>query len=129
MVQSVSTPACHAGGRRFESVRGRQKRTPPNRVVFFFICTRKPPVRRVVPKSFNYAQSCRSGKPPLCKGRWAKSLILLGGVVLIVTIPQSPQCGDRADCQPSATLSSKISAGVFQPRHFLGRLLIRSSTN
>ena len=33
-----------------------------------------------------------------------------------------------ADCQPSATLSSKISAGVFQPRHFLGRLLIRSST-
>ena len=24
MVQSVSTPACHAGGRRFESVRGRQ---------------------------------------------------------------------------------------------------------
>lgn len=31
-----------------------------------------------------------SGKPPLCKGRWAKSLILLGGVVLIVTIHQSP---------------------------------------
>ena len=26
VVQSVSTPACHAGGRRFESVRGRQKR-------------------------------------------------------------------------------------------------------
>ena len=26
MVQSVSTPACHAGGRRFESVRGRQIR-------------------------------------------------------------------------------------------------------
>ena len=25
MVQSVSTPACHAGGRRFESVRGRHK--------------------------------------------------------------------------------------------------------
>ena len=25
VVQSVSTPACHAGGRRFESVRGRQK--------------------------------------------------------------------------------------------------------
>ena len=24
VVQSVSTPACHAGGRRFESVRGRQ---------------------------------------------------------------------------------------------------------
>ena len=36
----------------------------------------------------------RSGKPPLCKGRWAKSLILLGGVVRIVTIPQSPHCGD-----------------------------------
>lgn len=34
-----------------------------------------------------------------------------------------------ADCQPSATLSSKTSAGVFQSRHFLGRLLIRSSTN
>ena len=27
VVQSVSTPACHAGGRRFESVRGRQKNT------------------------------------------------------------------------------------------------------
>ena len=26
VVQSVSTPACHAGGRRFESVRGRQKK-------------------------------------------------------------------------------------------------------
>ena len=26
VVQSVSTPACHAGGRRFESVPGRQKR-------------------------------------------------------------------------------------------------------
>ena len=26
VVQSVSTPACHAGGRRFESVRGRQIR-------------------------------------------------------------------------------------------------------
>ena len=25
VVQSVSTPACHAGGRRFESVRGRHK--------------------------------------------------------------------------------------------------------
>ena len=37
-------------------------------------------------------------------------------------------CG-AADCQASATLSAKISAGVFQPRHFLGRLLISSSTN
>ena len=27
VVQSVSTPACHAGGRRFESVRGRQLNT------------------------------------------------------------------------------------------------------
>ena len=26
VVQSVSTPACHAGGRRFESVRGRQQK-------------------------------------------------------------------------------------------------------
>ena len=34
-----------------------------------------------------------------------------------------------ADCQASATLSAKISDGVFQPRHFLGRLLISSSTN
>ena len=33
-------------------------------------------------------QPRRSGKPPLCKGRWAKSLILLGGIVRIVTIPQ-----------------------------------------
>ena len=29
VVQSVSTPACHAGGRRFESVRGRQKSSCP----------------------------------------------------------------------------------------------------
>ena len=29
VVQSVSTPACHAGGRRFESVRGRHKRSHP----------------------------------------------------------------------------------------------------
>ena len=42
----------------------------------------------VVPKRFSYAQFRRSDKPPLCKGRWAKSLILLGGVVLVVTIPQ-----------------------------------------
>lgn len=34
----------------------------------------------------------------------------------------------RADCQVSATHSLKNSAGVFQPRHFLGRLLMRSST-
>ncbi|MBR4866563.1 MAG: hypothetical protein IKU11_07730 [Clostridia bacterium] len=33
-----------------------------------------------------------------------------------------------AECQSSATESAKISTGVFQPRHFLGRLLIRSST-
>ena len=55
----------------------------------FFVVQRKPPAMPVVPKSFRYAKSRRSGKPPLCKGRWAKSLILLGGVVLIVTIPQS----------------------------------------
>ena len=55
----------------------------------FFIGIRIPPAVPVVPKSFSFAQSRRSGKPPLCKGRWAKSLILLGGVVLVVTIPQS----------------------------------------
>ena len=38
VVQSVSTPACHAGGRRFESVRGRQKNTT-RRVVFFYDLT------------------------------------------------------------------------------------------
>ena len=36
VVQSVSTPACHAGGRRFESVRGRQKRKPSKRMAFLF---------------------------------------------------------------------------------------------
>jgi len=48
----------------------------------------------VVPKSFRYAQSRRSGKPPLCKGRWQKSLIFDGGIDLIEAIPQSPLCGD-----------------------------------
>ena len=32
------------------------------------------------PKSFRYAQSRRSGKPPLCKGRWAGES-LPGGIV------------------------------------------------
>ena len=63
-------------------------------MILRFCYTRKPPAVPVVLKSFSYAQFRRSGKPPLCKGRWAKSLILLGGVVRIVTIPQSPQCGD-----------------------------------
>ena len=37
-------------------------------------------------------------------------------------------CGDRVDCQSSATLSQKTSAGVLQLRHLRGRLLIISST-
>ena len=36
--------------------------------------------------------------------------------------------GDRVDCQSSATLSQKTSAGVLQLRHLRGRLLIISST-
>ena len=36
VVQSVSTPACHAGGRRFESVPGRQKSSHPIRGGCFF---------------------------------------------------------------------------------------------
>ena len=48
----------------------------------------------MVPKSFCYAQSRRSGKPPLCKGRWQKSLIFDGGIDLIVTIPQSACSAD-----------------------------------
>ena len=35
--------------------------------------------RLVVPKSFRYAQSRRSGKPPGFRGRWQKSLIFDGG--------------------------------------------------
>lgn len=35
---------------------------------------------------------------------------------------------EQAESQPSATLSEKTSRGVFQPRHFLGRSLRRSST-
>ena len=37
VVQSVSTPACHAGGRRFESVRGRQKRKAIQKDGFSFL--------------------------------------------------------------------------------------------
>ena len=40
VVQSVSTPACHAGGRRFESVRGRQIRSHPFWDDFFFMQTK-----------------------------------------------------------------------------------------
>ena len=47
-----------------------------------------------IQKACRYAQSRRSDKPPLCKGRWQKSLIFDGGIDLIVTIPQSPQSGD-----------------------------------
>ena len=36
VVQSVSTPACHAGGRRFESVPGRQKCHPFRDGIFLF---------------------------------------------------------------------------------------------
>ena len=41
VVQSVSTPACHAGGRRFESVPGRQKTTPPFWVALFLMSKRR----------------------------------------------------------------------------------------
>ena len=41
VVQSVSTPACHAGGRRFESVRGRQKRNAIHLDGVFFFCRAK----------------------------------------------------------------------------------------
>ena len=46
VVQSVSTPACHAGGRRFESVPGRQnKRHHPMDDVFCFdVCCKNYPV-------------------------------------------------------------------------------------
>ena len=36
-MQSVSTPACHAGGRRFESVPGRQKAHASLHVLFLFL--------------------------------------------------------------------------------------------
>ena len=71
-------------------------------------CIRTPPARLGVPKSFSYAQSRRSGKPPLCMAQATFSChfvaihlegrcpvrTLGGGVVLVVTIPQSPLCGD-----------------------------------
>ena len=37
MVQSVSTPACHAGGRQFESVPGRQNKASPQSGWRFFV--------------------------------------------------------------------------------------------
>ena len=47
-----------------------------------------------MPKSFRFASPAAAESLPLCVRGGAKSLILLGGVVLIVSIPQSPQCGD-----------------------------------
>ena len=41
VVQSVSTPACHAGGRRFESVRGRQKRKAIQKDGFSFLLSNR----------------------------------------------------------------------------------------
>ena len=41
VVQSVSTPACHAGGRRFESVPGRHKKARFS--ACFFVILSKPP--------------------------------------------------------------------------------------
>ena len=37
VVQSVSTPACHAGGRRFESVPGRQKKKRDHKISLLFL--------------------------------------------------------------------------------------------
>jgi len=47
----------------------------------------------VVPKSFSFAQSRRSGSLPCVRGG-VTALSRDGGVVLVVTIPQSPLCGD-----------------------------------
>ena len=41
VVQSVSTPACHAGGRRFESVRGRQIKSAILLDSGFYFCSRR----------------------------------------------------------------------------------------
>ena len=46
-----------------------------------------------------------------------------------IAIPTSRLRRATAESQASATHSKKTSAGVFQRRHSLGRLLIRSSTN
>ena len=61
----------------------------------WFIDLRKPPAGLVVSKSFRYAQSHRRVKPPLCKGR-CPVRTLGGGVVLIVTIPQSACSADSS---------------------------------
>ena len=80
-------------------------------------------------------------KPPLCKGRWQKSLIFDGGVVnetLNISEMQlkiwnisynnpSVSFADRAESQASATQEEKTSEGESQLRHFLGRLLMRCS--
>ena len=51
------------------------------------------------------------------------------GRSLFAGIPQSRLRRARADCQASATLfDRKSSVGESQPRHFLGRELIRSTT-
>ena len=39
VVQSVSTPACHAGGRRFESVPGRQYKSEASASLFICLCS------------------------------------------------------------------------------------------
>ena len=64
VVQSVSTPACHAGGRRFESVPGRQKRGTILWMVPLFWANRGGLERLNPPLLWRGGQRVRAPLPP-----------------------------------------------------------------
>ena len=73
VVQSVSTPACHAGGRRFESVRGRQNKDNTAKLAVLFLFSgpnglERPvqansPVNCLPGRGFSAEKRVRSGSP------------------------------------------------------------------
>ena len=76
VVQSVSTPACHAGGRRFESVRGRHKASVESSALHKYASvaqsveqwTENPRVVGSIPTGGTRCGCSSSGRAPPCQG-------------------------------------------------------------